>query len=292
MPRGLRGRRACTVSPGRLRGRRRAGRDVDERRQGGEEAPEVGGGLVGERGVVADREQRGDARGRGTSAPRGRRRRRRGRRISTPRLHAPRDQAPRSNPSSQQLVAADDPLLAGRQATRAERRAIAVRVAGCDVVHASRAERRAGPGRRRSRTLCRRSATHAREGRTGVRAPDRRIVTVLRQGRRHLRYGRGQMAERNAPRRRGAARAAPRRLAARARGADPHRVALVLEGGGMRGVVSAGMTAALERLGLTPCFDLVVGASAGAINGAALLSGAAQRGRRRLLRARSRRARS
>ena len=46
----------------------------------------------------------------------------------------------------------------------------------------------------------------------------------------------------------------------------------------MRGVVSAGMTAALERLGLTPCFDLVVGASAGAINGAALLAGVAQRG--------------
>jgi len=59
---------------------------------------------------------------------------------------------------------------------------------------------------------------------------------------------------------------------------DPHRVALVLEGGGMRGVVSAGMTAALERLALTQCFDLVVGASAGAINGAALLAGVAQQG--------------
>jgi predicted patatin/cPLA2 family phospholipase len=59
---------------------------------------------------------------------------------------------------------------------------------------------------------------------------------------------------------------------------DPHRLALVLEGGGMRGVVSAGMTAALERLGLTPCFDLVVGASAGAINGAALLAGVARQG--------------
>jgi predicted patatin/cPLA2 family phospholipase len=57
---------------------------------------------------------------------------------------------------------------------------------------------------------------------------------------------------------------------------DPHRVALVLEGGGMRGVVSAGMTAALERLGLTRCFDLVVGASAGALNGAALLAGVAR----------------
>jgi len=46
----------------------------------------------------------------------------------------------------------------------------------------------------------------------------------------------------------------------------------------MRGVVSAGMTAALERLGLTQCFDLVVGASAGAINGAALIAGVAQHG--------------
>src|SRR5919112_1137253 len=57
---------------------------------------------------------------------------------------------------------------------------------------------------------------------------------------------------------------------------DADRVALVVEGGGMRGVVSAGMTAALERLGLTPCFDLVVGASAGAINSAALLGGVAR----------------
>ena len=43
----------------------------------------------------------------------------------------------------------------------------------------------------------------------------------------------------------------------------------------MRGVVSAGMTAALERLGLTRCFDLVVGSSAGALNAAALLGGVA-----------------
>ena len=59
---------------------------------------------------------------------------------------------------------------------------------------------------------------------------------------------------------------------------DPHRLAVVLEGGGMRGVVSAGMTAALERLGLTDCFDLVVGSSAGAINGAALVAGVGQAG--------------
>lgn len=59
---------------------------------------------------------------------------------------------------------------------------------------------------------------------------------------------------------------------------DPHRLALVIEGGGMRGVVSAGMTAALERLGVTPCLDLVVGASAGAFNGAGLIAGVAGRG--------------
>jgi predicted patatin/cPLA2 family phospholipase len=66
-------------------------------------------------------------------------------------------------------------------------------------------------------------------------------------------------------------------LSARAAGAprDDARLALVLEGGGMRGVVSAGMTAALERLGLTRCFDLVVGSSAGALNAAALLGGVA-----------------
>ena len=51
----------------------------------------------------------------------------------------------------------------------------------------------------------------------------------------------------------------------------------------MRGVVSAGDGAALERLGLTPRFDLVVGSSAGAINGAALLAGAARGGDRRVL---------
>jgi predicted patatin/cPLA2 family phospholipase len=59
---------------------------------------------------------------------------------------------------------------------------------------------------------------------------------------------------------------------------DGHRVALVLEGGGMRGVVSAAMTAALERHGLTPGLDLVVGSSAGAINGAALIAGVAREG--------------
>ena len=55
--------------------------------------------------------------------------------------------------------------------------------------------------------------------------------------------------------------------------ADGERLALVLEGGGMRGVVSAGMASALERRRLLGCFDLVVGTSAGALNGAAFLAG-------------------
>jgi predicted patatin/cPLA2 family phospholipase len=59
---------------------------------------------------------------------------------------------------------------------------------------------------------------------------------------------------------------------------DPHRVALVIEGGGMRGVVSAGMAAAIERLQLTDAFDLVVGSSAGALNGVGLLARVAAAG--------------
>lgn len=57
--------------------------------------------------------------------------------------------------------------------------------------------------------------------------------------------------------------------------ADGRRIALVIEGGGMRGVVSAGMTTAIEQLGLTDAFDEVHGASAGAFNGAFLLAGQA-----------------
>lgn len=57
--------------------------------------------------------------------------------------------------------------------------------------------------------------------------------------------------------------------------ADGRRVALVIEGGGMRGCVSAGMTAAIEQLGLTNSFDEVHGASAGAFNAAFLIAGQA-----------------
>ena len=46
----------------------------------------------------------------------------------------------------------------------------------------------------------------------------------------------------------------------------------------MRGVVSAGMLAALEYLGLLPAFDAVYGTSAGAINGAYFIAGQAAYG--------------
>lgn len=69
----------------------------------------------------------------------------------------------------------------------------------------------------------------------------------------------------------------------RARGSRaPHgdgaRVALAIEGGAMRGVVSAGMVSALEQLGLTDAFDAVYGSSGGAINGAYFLAGQARLG--------------
>jgi predicted acylesterase/phospholipase RssA len=58
---------------------------------------------------------------------------------------------------------------------------------------------------------------------------------------------------------------------------DGLRVVLAIEGGGMRGTVSAGMALALHELGLTPAFDAVYGASAGAITGAWLLSSEPER---------------
>src|ERR1700730_14334838 len=53
---------------------------------------------------------------------------------------------------------------------------------------------------------------------------------------------------------------------------DGFRVALAIEGGAMRGTISAGMALALDELGLVSAFDAVYGASAGAITGAWLLS--------------------
>lgn len=49
---------------------------------------------------------------------------------------------------------------------------------------------------------------------------------------------------------------------------DPHRLGLVVEGGGMRGVVSGGMLAGLEQMEALPAFDVVYGASAGAVGAA------------------------
>jgi predicted acylesterase/phospholipase RssA len=54
--------------------------------------------------------------------------------------------------------------------------------------------------------------------------------------------------------------------------ADPYRIALSIEGGGMRGTVSAGMALGLHELGMVSALDAVYGSSAGAITGAWLLS--------------------
>ncbi len=56
---------------------------------------------------------------------------------------------------------------------------------------------------------------------------------------------------------------------------DDHVVCLAIEGGGMRGAVTAGMCLVLEAAGLTQAFDRVYGVSAGALNGWALCAGQA-----------------
>lgn len=53
---------------------------------------------------------------------------------------------------------------------------------------------------------------------------------------------------------------------------DSHKVALCIEGGGMRGAVSAGMVAAIKYIGLENAFDVVYGCSAGSIIGSYLIS--------------------
>ena len=62
--------------------------------------------------------------------------------------------------------------------------------------------------------------------------------------------------------------------------ADPYHLALVIEGGGMRGVVSGGMVSALEERALLRCFDSVHGSSAGACAGAYFVAGQARLGTR------------
>src|SRR5947209_6098763 len=59
---------------------------------------------------------------------------------------------------------------------------------------------------------------------------------------------------------------------------DKAKVALVIEGGGMRGIVSSGMVAAIEELGYLDTVDEIFGTSAGALNAAFLLAGQAQWG--------------
>ena len=49
---------------------------------------------------------------------------------------------------------------------------------------------------------------------------------------------------------------------------DGHKLGLAIEGGAMRGVVTAGMVTGLEMLGLRDAFDVVYGSSSGASNGA------------------------
>lgn len=56
---------------------------------------------------------------------------------------------------------------------------------------------------------------------------------------------------------------------------DPHRVALVVGGGGMRGAYTAGMLKVLAAEGLAPAFDEVYGTSSGAIAAAAFVTGSA-----------------
>jgi predicted patatin/cPLA2 family phospholipase len=63
-------------------------------------------------------------------------------------------------------------------------------------------------------------------------------------------------------------------------GSDDAKLGLVIEGGGMRGVISAGALVALERLGLTAAFDAVLGESAGALNACYFLAGEAALGAR------------
>jgi predicted patatin/cPLA2 family phospholipase len=54
---------------------------------------------------------------------------------------------------------------------------------------------------------------------------------------------------------------------------DDCRIALAVEGGGLRGVVSAAMLQALEDLGLRDCFDGVYACSSGAVNASYFLVG-------------------
>lgn len=59
--------------------------------------------------------------------------------------------------------------------------------------------------------------------------------------------------------------------------ACPLQVGLAIEGGGMRGCVSAGMIAAVSTFGLMDTFDAVYGSSAGSLVGAYAIAGQVRR---------------
>lgn len=64
-----------------------------------------------------------------------------------------------------------------------------------------------------------------------------------------------------------------RRSGYRPGGVSNRKLALVVEGGGMRGVLSAGSLLAVDLLGFRGCFDEVYATSAGGVNAAYFLSG-------------------
>lgn len=59
---------------------------------------------------------------------------------------------------------------------------------------------------------------------------------------------------------------------------DGRIIALAVEGGGMRAVISAGMCTVLEAVGLTDAFDVIYGTSSGALNGSYTATGQAAEG--------------
>jgi predicted patatin/cPLA2 family phospholipase len=76
----------------------------------------------------------------------------------------------------------------------------------------------------------------------------------------------------------GAIRARAERFKAGDRAPDGRKLALVVEGGALRGVCSAGGVVALEHLGFTDLFDHVYGTSAGVMNASYFLAGQARLG--------------
>lgn len=54
---------------------------------------------------------------------------------------------------------------------------------------------------------------------------------------------------------------------------DGSKIGLILEGGGMRGVIGCAAVDTLFQLGFGNCFDIICGTSAGSINGAYFISG-------------------